>query len=775
MPRLVKVELAVLLGRLPDDRLSLPGWGSASVAAWRALLRSVPTDRRAFESRYEKGWDDTIARLAVHCRQPHPLRHDKLYGRLAVLLLTMLALDHSQRYRSYRSGRADAPGGGATGIGHDCASLCRPLLTMPPVRAALLELYEPAGDQAAAQEFAAIDPATLAFHRHGTTSFIVSGARRGVSQGARRRFALKCLILPYLEIPTIERATRGYLARYQRDEDGLRHLARLWASSDSWVLMDFVPGRTLAERLADEPPPRPGDPLRLDLLERYGGALFEALRELDKVGLTHQDLSPSNIIVAEAPADTAGTGRVTMTLLDLGANYLYAQALPGDAGPDLPYVAPEVRRDGAGSRADLYSLGQLLVLLGTGAPADRGIVPDDFYAETPLMARFLEDLLDADPARRLLLFRPDRASPLYEQLGGWFAEELTALRAAHAERVRPARADVRDNLLGLFHPFSGAPRRQRRLLAVRRAQRSYAEHRKNMRLRWLLGWSLLSATLSYLGGLLVLTYVLRELGLDFGGPALSVAQRVTGTGPDGIPFLDGLRAADYPVPDPRHNLLILAAAFTFVLVCAKYYQGLFAGLTPLVTGRRAGRLSVLAVAAEVAMRATVVASPVAIALPVVVERRWWLICVASGMTLVMFCNAVVSGYARAVLRRARAAGLSTVPATVPGVQKYTSWLAGNVLYAFVLWLITPLLYYGILQDTPVYLVAVIIANVPQMYLIKCGMEAVGIRVGLGRACLAAERLATIPEPEPAPEPEHRPADDPVSPGMPVPAAAVAAD
>ncbi|BCJ32725.1 hypothetical protein Athai_02280 [Actinocatenispora thailandica] len=770
MPRLLKVDLVVLLGKLPDDRLSLPGWGSASVATWRALLRSVPTDRRAFESRYEKDWDDTIARLAAHCRQPHPLRHDKLYGRLSVLLLTMLALDHSQRYRSYRGGRPDAPGGGATGLGHDCELLCRPLLAQPPVRAALLELYEPANDPAAAREWAAIDPATLGFHRHGTTSFIVSGARRAVSQGARRRFALKCLILPYLEIPTIERATRGYLASYQRDEEGLRHLARLWASSDSWVLMDFVPGRTLAERLADEPAPRPGDPLRLDLLERYGAALFEALRELDRVGLTHQDLSPSNIIVAESEAD-AGTGRVTMTLLDLGANYLYAQALPGDAAPDLPFVAPEVRRDGSGSRADLYSLGQLLVLLGTGAPADRGIVPDDFYAETPLMARFLEDLLDADPARRLLLFRPEPDSSLYGQLGRWFAEELTALRAAYTERVRPARADVRDNLLGLFHPFSGAPRRQRRLLAVRRAQRSYAEHRKNMRLRWLLGWSLLSATLSYLGGLLVLTYLLRELGLDFGGPALSVAQRVTGTGPDGIPFLDRLRAADYPVPDPRHNLLILAVGFTFVLVCAKYYQGLFAGLTPLVTGRHAGRLSVLAVVAEVAMRATVVASPVAIALPVVVERRWWLICVASGMTLVLFCNAAISGYARAVLRRARAAELSTVPVTVPGVQRYTSWLAGNVLYAFVLWLLAPLLYYGVLQDTPVYLVAVIIANVPQMYLIKCGIEAVGIRVGLGRACLAAERLATIPVPEPAP----RPADHPVSPGMSVPTDAVAAN
>ncbi|MGA8113447.1 MAG: hypothetical protein WCA46_07300 [Actinocatenispora sp.] len=750
----MKVSLAVLLSRLPDSPLALSGWGAAPVRSWRALLRSVPTDRRTFEARYEASWDDTLTTLAVWCRQSHPPRQARLYGRLGVLLLTLLSLDHSQRYRSHRP----APGPSAEGpaaVGHDCAELCRPLLATPHVRAALIELYAPEDDPDAEREWAGIDPETLAFHRHGTTSFIVTGASRGISQGSRRSFALKCLILPYLEIPTIERATRGYVARYRREDPGLRHLVRLWASADCWILMDFVPGRTLAERLAAEPPGRPGRRLRLDLLERYGAALFVALAELDGVGLTHQDLSPSNIIVQDR-----GDGTVTMTLLDLGVNYLHSQALPGEAGPDLPYVAPEVRRDGlAADRTDLYSLGQLLVLVGTGSPAVGGIVPDDFYAETPLMARFLEDLLDAAPAHRLLLFRPVPGRPLYEQLRRWFGEELRALRASYAEKLQPVGADLRGNLLALFRPLSGAPGRQRRLLRVRRGQETYAAGRRNMRLRWLLGWSLLSAVLFYLSGLLVVTYVLRELRLDFGGPLLSVAQRATGTANDGIPLLDSLRAADYPAPDPGRNLLMLAVGFSFVLVCARYYQGLFAGLTPLVTGRRAGRLSVLAVLAEVAMRATVLFAPVAIALPVIVERRWWLISVASGIALVAFCNAVVSWYARAALRAARVAHLSTVPDTVPGVDRYTSWLAGNVLYAFVLWLITPLLYFGVLHDTSVYMVAVIIGNIPQMYLIKCGIEAVGIRVGLGRACLAAERLASIPSGAPVPRSAECPVSD----------------
>ncbi|GAA4218341.1 protein kinase domain-containing protein [Actinocatenispora rupis] len=737
VPRLARVNLTVLLSKLPESPPALSGWGSASVVAWRALLRSVPTDRRAFEARYEASWDDTLAALSAWCRAPHAPRHARLYGRLAVLLLTMLSLDHSQRYRSGRRGESGQ---------HDCDELCRPLLRAPHVRAALMELYAPGEDPDAEREWAGIDPATLTFHRHGTTSFIVTGRSRGVSQGARRRFALKCLLLPYLEIPTIERATRGYAARYRREDSGLTHLVRLWASAESWILMDFAPGRTLAERLAAEPAARPGRRLRLDLLERYGSALFTALSELERVGLRHQDLSPSNIVVADAE-----DGTLTMTLLDLGANYLYSQSLPGEAGPDLAYVAPEVRHDGPADRTDLYSLGQLLVTLGTGAPAEGGIVPDDFYAETPLMARFLEDLLDASPARRLLLFRPEPDRPLYAQLSRRFTEELRALRAAYAERVQPAGADLRGNLRGLLLPFSGAPGRQWRLRKVRRSQESYTTGR----LGWLLMWSLLSAVLFYLAGLLVVTYALRELGLDFGGPLLSVAQRATGAGPDRIPVLDAVRAPDYPAPDPAHNLLMLAVAFSFVLVCAKYYQGLFAGLTPLL-GRRTGRSSVSAVAAEVAMRATVVGSPLAIALPVIVQRRWWLIAVAAGMTLVMVCNVLVSAYARGALRAARAAGLSTVPDTVPGVDRYSSWLAGNLLYAFVLWLLTPLLYFGVLADTPVYMVVVILGNIPQMYLVKCGIEAVGIRVGLGRACLAAERLAAIPTPVPAQRQDDRP-------------------
>jgi protein kinase-like protein len=772
--RSTTISLGALLSVLaelptaPSDRTERAdrwgGWIAAPAAAWQELLRALPTDRRAFEAHFERDWDDVLGTLRTWCTGFRALdadtqqRYGVLFGRLAVLLVTLLSLDHSERYRTGRGspvgpGEPAGPGEAGSAYGHDCAELCRPLLADPAVRAALADVYrpEPGSPEEARREWDGIDVDSLAFHRHGTTSFLLTGTLRQVSQGTRHRFALKCLLLPYLQIPTIARATREYARRYRRDEPGLRHLARLWASCDRWVLMDFVPGATLAERLAAERETgaRTGR-LRLDLLERYGSALFAALDELDRVGLAHQDLAPSNIVVA----DTAGG--VSLTLLDLGVNYLYSHALPGESGPDFPYVAPEVRADGdARHRSDLYSVGQLLALIGTGGPAVGGIVPDDFYAETPLMARFLEDLLDADADRRLLLFRPEPDTPLYEQLDGWFAEELAALRAAYHENVAPAGADLRGNLAGMFRPFSGAPGRQRRLWQVRRRQRSY--RRRDTHLPWLLGWSLVSAALFYLTGLLVVTYVLRNLGVGFGNTGFAVLQRAFGLPEDEIPLLDAVRAADYPTVDARHNLPLLAMGFTFVLVGAKYYQGLFAGLTALVTGRGAGRrLRVLAVLAEVGMRITIPVLPVAIALPVVVEGRWWLFSVASGMALVTFCNAAVVGYARAALRQARAAGLSTVPDRVYGVEKYGSWLSGNLLYAAVLWTIAPLLYVGILHDTLVYMVAVMIANIPQMYLIKCGIEAVPIRTGLGRACLAAERLTAIPDHHPTTALPERP-------------------
>ena len=39
--------------------------------------------------------------------------------------------------------------------------------------------------------------------------------------------------------------------------------------------------------------------------------------------------------------------------------------------------------------------------------AEGGYVPTELYMEAPLLGRFAEDLLDRDPARRLLLSRSD--------------------------------------------------------------------------------------------------------------------------------------------------------------------------------------------------------------------------------------------------------------------------------------------------------------------------------------------------------------------------------
>ena len=233
------------------------------------------------------------------------------------------------------------------------------------------------------------------------------------------------------------------------------------------------------------------------------------MTDLEGAGLQHGDLSPSNIIVRRD-----AQGECTLVLVDLGVNYLYLHAAPGSGGPDAAYIAPEVRARGQNvERADIYSVGQLLIAVA-GAPGgwpDRpSVVTDDFYAESPVLARFLKDLIDRDPARRLLIFQPDATQPFYPQLLTFFEEELAAVSATRADRT--------DGVRGLFTPLSGAPARALNMWRIRRSQMLYRNPRRGMHVRWLMFWSWLSAVAWYVSGTIVIYWWL-QLRVGLGQPA----------------------------------------------------------------------------------------------------------------------------------------------------------------------------------------------------------------------------------------------------------------
>ncbi|MGH3681343.1 MAG: protein kinase domain-containing protein, partial [Natronosporangium sp.] len=454
---LLTVLRAIIDGSAGADQdqaeAELLGWSSHTFS--RVLL-DLPVDRKSFLGRFERSWDTAIDDLGRWCTgfrsrpQPYQQRFEPVFGYLGLLLVTLVSLRQAdeQRYRRLPDGSGAA--GFSTRPGHDCRTLCAGMLAQAPVRAAIRAVYAPdafpvlelAGtplDRSSRQEWDRIDFDTLRFHRHGTTSFILTGLPADAVQGQRRPLALKCIVYPYLRVPSVVRATREYLARYGTQRADVEHVAGVWASSHSWILMDYVDGETLAEHLdrrlgiaGREVAGRPAARLRIDLLAELGRELFSAMADLDRAGLRHHDLSPSNIIVQRR----ADPDRVRFVLVDLGVNHLYTHAMPGLDAPDSVFVAPEIRAGDEGARtSDLYSIGQLLIAFSGGPDPADGLVPDRFYAETPVLARFVEDLIGREQEHRLLIFTPDPDRPLYPQLRTVFDEELTAMAASRAAGV----------------------------------------------------------------------------------------------------------------------------------------------------------------------------------------------------------------------------------------------------------------------------------------------------------------------------------------------------
>ncbi|MET9019992.1 serine/threonine-protein kinase [Actinopolymorpha sp. NPDC004070] len=768
----------VLLLLVPDQSASraaeseLTAWSDRD---WKRLLMDLPTDASSFLVRFERPWDAVIEDLhqwwtaARHRRVRSDEDPSSVLGYVGFTLLTLVSLRHSDEVRHGRT-QADTAALPST---HDCEGICRPLVAEPVVRAAIRTLYGPqAGlgdDQALSRTATNERPAwkewekarfdELTFHRHGTTSFILTGTAEEV-HGRASTYALKCLLHPFLRSASVVRSTDDYMAEYGQPTEKLKHVVRVWASSPNWILMDFVEGETLAEHLArraDEAPAARQSSLlrvmpkrfrdrmlrrrraseervvRVDLLEEVGRALLAALADLERVDLRHCDLSPSNIIV------NADSGEYV--LIDLGVNYLYVHAVAGQGGPDAGYVAPEVRRSGSGAyTSDLFSLGQLLVTAAAPKRHQDGFVPDSLYAETPILARFIEDLVDGEPTHRLSLFRPDPAEPLYPQLRTLLDEELAGVQAARNDRSTAP--GLLADLVGLFRPLSGAPGSQWRLWKVRRRQGLYRDPSRGMHVRWLLFWAWLSGAAWYVAATIVLWWWARDLGWDWGNQAVTALSRLSGASPDTFPYLDDLRQPDYRVPDLVANLPARMVCLSFLLVCARYYQNLFAGLTPLVTGLGQGRLSRLAVLAEVHMRLATVVGLVLVVPTTLVQQAWWPVCTTIGMVVTSLCNWTCRRFAQTAVAEARKAGLSTVPSgRIAELEEFCRWAPSSTFYTFTVAVILVCMHLGVATDLPVYAAGVTLTNAVLFYGIKCsGNSAADVRAALGRACLAAERL-----------------------------------
>ncbi|MEZ0069776.1 hypothetical protein ABIA32_005823 [Streptacidiphilus sp. MAP12-20] len=204
-----------------------------------------------------------------------------------------------------------------------------------------------------------------------------------------------------------------------------------------YLVMEYLPGRTLARLLADE------GPLPAPQALRITADLLDALDHAHRHGMIHRDVKPANVMVADDG---------TVKLMDFGiARSMDASAqqtltAAGMVVGTADYLSPEqARGEPVDARTDLYSVGCLLHELLTGEPPLTAATPLDTIwrriredAPAPsLLAPALSPAVDAlvaralarDPAQRY----PDAAT---------MRDAVTAVLGAEELGASPARTAI---------------------------------------------------------------------------------------------------------------------------------------------------------------------------------------------------------------------------------------------------------------------------------------------------------------------------------------------
>jgi eukaryotic-like serine/threonine-protein kinase len=138
----------------------------------------------------------------------------------------------------------------------------------------------------------------------------------------------------------------------------------------AWLVMELLPGPTLAQLLADN------GPLPIDTVVASAAAIASALAAAHEAGIIHRDVKPANLMLdshGDCTLLDLGIARLTGTTADTVSGLTETGMLLGTAA----YVAPEIVHGQAATPAsDIYGLGATVYTLLTGqAP---------YQAETPV-------------------------------------------------------------------------------------------------------------------------------------------------------------------------------------------------------------------------------------------------------------------------------------------------------------------------------------------------------------------------------------------------------
>ena len=240
------------------------------------------------------------------------------------------------------------------------------------------------------------------------------------TDACRRQFRKEALALGKLSHPNIETV-------YEFDtQDGI-----------DFLIMEYVPGHTLAERLAIGALPEKE-------VAALGIQIAAAMEEAHSRGIVHRDLKPRNIAITErgqAKVLDFGLAKLLPRVNDVSSDTLTdTQAGAGT----LPYMSPEqLQGESVDARADIYTIGAVLYEMAT----NRKAFPDELPSRvinsilhhapvpprvinsriSPELERIILKCLDKDPGRRF-----QSAKELLVDL-----RRLSSTSTAHTTAPRP--------------------------------------------------------------------------------------------------------------------------------------------------------------------------------------------------------------------------------------------------------------------------------------------------------------------------------------------------
>jgi serine/threonine protein kinase len=172
------------------------------------------------------------------------------------------------------------------------------------------------------------------------------------------------------------------LARLKREFEALRsldepHIVRVRAleiaDDEAALILDYVPGRSLADRLAAGPPLQPVEAVAI------ARDIAAALTAAHAAGIVHRDVTPGNILLD--PTDGA---RLTDFGIALGGGAESVTAT-GQLMGTMRFLAPEQLRGAPATRAsDLHALAAVTYEMLAGRPA--------YAATTPVALAEAQDL-----------------------------------------------------------------------------------------------------------------------------------------------------------------------------------------------------------------------------------------------------------------------------------------------------------------------------------------------------------------------------------------------